>query len=340
VSFRLTGRAWIAVAVVAAAAITFLYSLTQHSRSRGSGDTQVEIGVLVEHSGRQLESSFTQLLALDTARLRIREILPPGIGSASSWLPDSLDVLVVLGSGHLPDARLYELDQFIMSGGRAAFFLDGAALSEDRTKTETVRGNLFAYVGKYGATTEPDIVIDPESSSTAHGLGSNDRPYAFWPLGVPGRGDAAEAIMPADRTTFTWCSSVTATGQGGAELQTVASSSPTSWSTIAFADVSPEVEPEPRPALPGDETEEKRGERVLAVAIEGSVASAFRGMPVIVEDADGSVEFTEPRNRLNVSAPTRILVCGSSTMFEDWIVERVPANLTFLRNALVWLGSE
>ena len=335
--------AWTALAIAVAA--SFLCGLIEFWPMRYPALTEARIGILVEHTSRTLDSDFSVLSNRLGERTHLVSVPPPpraAAGDRSTWLPDSLSVLVVLGSGHVPDARLYEIDQFIMRGGRVAFFLDGAELSDDRTEATVVRGNLFAYAGSYGVTSEPDLVVDPANCSADYPEAGGGEPYALWPIGIADEGKIARSIMPGpEEVVFTWASSVQSNPKlsPGATAHVLARSSDTSWTTMAFADVGPGEVPEPTTEVMGDLPGSRRGANPLAVAVEGETPSAFADMPVIVESEDGSAEFTYPSDRLSSSAATRLIVVGSSTMLEDKIVELAPANLTFAMNALEWLAA-
>lgn len=328
----------IGLAVAAAAVTAILLAAVNLSPIRRAGRGRPTIGFLTEHTGRGIDTHFTLAAEAlgDVADLREVSLGAPGA-------LDSLDVLVVLGSGHLPDARLYEIDQFLMRGGRAAFLLDGAKISDDRMKATVVRGNLFAYVESYGASVNPDLVIDPAGGGAAYAPGADARPYPFWLVGIPRPRELRGDLMPRDGdVVFTWASSITLTERPpeSARVEVLATSSEESWTTLAFTDLDPDVEQEPDPAAAADPAPSTRERFPLAVAIEGALASAFKGMPVIVEGEDGSAEFTYPEGRLDLSEPTRIIVTGCSRMFEDDVAERVPSNLELLTNVIDWLSTE
>ncbi len=289
------------------------------------------VGLFAADPARPLEAGFSSLVDRLSQSFEVREVDLSAPGAL-----DSLDVLLMVGSGHLPDAKLYDIDQFLMRGGRAAFLLDGAELTADRSEASVVRGNLFAFAEAYGATAEPDLVVDVSGGSRAYTAASG--PYAFWPIGVPEESRLAREIVPrGEDVVFAWTSSLSIRDRAISMATVLARSSLDSWSTIAFTSVAPDFEPEPdRTAALGGAT--PRGSYALAVALQGTFRSAFAGAPVIVEKADGTVEFTDPVGRLEESTPTRMAMLGSSRMFEDLVVSVAPANLEFITNLVSWLG--
>jgi hypothetical protein len=104
---------------------------------------------------------------------------------------------------------------------------------------------------------------------------------------------------------------------------------------LAFANLDPAETPRRVPQSDRDAVD--LSDSALAVAIDGAFVSAFAGMPVIVENDDGGVEFTKPVGRLTRSEPTRLFVAGSSRMFDDSVLEHAPDNLELLLAAVDWL---
>ncbi|MFH1501547.1 MAG: Gldg family protein [Candidatus Eisenbacteria bacterium] len=324
----------IALAAGAVIVTALLFTLTDLSPMRKGGLGERRVGVLSEHAPASFETHFSGLAAALDDRYALEEV---NLGTPDAL--DGLDVLIVLGPGHIPDAQLFEIDQFIMRGGRAAFLLDGASVSADRMAATVVRGNLFAYAEAYGATVNPDLVVDPLNGSASYPDAAG-RPYAFWPAGTAQPGSRDGVRLPdAGDVVFAWTSSVSLSDRlpKTAAASVVARSTGDAWTTIAFADLDPTVTPKRTPDGPFDEVETTDG-LGLAVAIEGTLVSAFDGMPVIVEREGGSVEFTDPPGRLARSEPTRVFVAGSSRMFDDFVLGSAPANLEFLLSAVEWLA--
>ncbi|MBW2727003.1 MAG: Gldg family protein, partial [Deltaproteobacteria bacterium] len=73
---------------------------------------------------------------------------------------DVFDVVVVVGEQDIPDAELYELDQFLMRGGRLAFLLDAATIPPEGTQANISESNVFGFLGTYGVVVNPDLVLD------------------------------------------------------------------------------------------------------------------------------------------------------------------------------------
>ncbi len=324
---------WILLAagIVVAALFVVLYGPGLGPRLASPTGRGASVGLFAVDRSRPIDEDFTALAERLAMDFDVRRVEPDSLASM-----DGLDVLVVVGSGHLPDARLYEMDQFVMRGGRVAFLLNGVSINADETEASAVRGNLFAFADAYGATANPDLVADVLEGSMAYERAIGG--YAFWPVGTPQDSGLARSIMPRDaKVVFAWTSSLTVRKKAAHRATVLARSGPETWTTPAFTSVAPDFRPEPDRAAaltgapPG-------GSYSLAVCLEGTFGSAFSDLPVIVEHEDGTVEFTDPSDRINDSLPTRVAVVGSSRMFDDEVAAAVPANLEFIANLVGWLG--
>jgi hypothetical protein len=330
-------RLTLTVAVIAAAVVVLLLVLTDILPTASGPLAQPRIGILSAHSPRETGDTFVELATALGQSFEVCEIDAFGDATLADAL-DSLDVLVLLGSGHMPDARLYEIDQFLMRGGRAAFLLDGAGLSRSRDRVTVVRGNMFAFVGSYGAKVNPDLVVDPEDGSTSYPETGGSAPYAYWPVARLERQPRGGVRVGSGEAVFSWASTITLSATEDAEVSVLAELPPEAWTVVAFEDVGPGATPERIPES-ADVSDALGTPDALAVAMDGVFASAFGDAPVIVERDDGSVDFTYPPGRIGRSGPTRIFVGGSSSMFSDFVLARAPDNLELMLAVVAWLAA-
>jgi ABC-type uncharacterized transport system involved in gliding motility auxiliary subunit len=295
------------------------------------------IGFLTGHGERSVATDYRTVARELSRSYQIEEI-------DLAFDPEALKgvaTLVVPGSRHVPDAELFRIDQFIMRGGRALFLLDGAEIQEEGLRSRPTQGNIFDFVASYGATVNPDLVVDRVNSNASFRTGATTRalPYPFWPKAVPpGVSRESPVVSGLDVISFPWTSSITLAEMlpEDVEATVLARSSGHSWSVPAVADLSPGETLAP---TGGDAAEARAGRgagRILAVALTGEFTSPFSGKPVIVEHGR-QVEFTEPAGALERSARTRIIVVGNSRMFEDKAVGMLEGSSAFFQNAVDWL---
>ena len=255
---------------------------------------------------------------------------------------DNIDVAVVAGGPDIPDAELYELDQFLMRGGRVAFLLDAATIPRDGTQALVSHSNIFGYISTYGIVVNPDLVIDRACADGAvWGDMESPDPYPYWPVvQAPGILDAHPVVSGLTSVPLAWTSSISMRGIGsGTRTSVLLSSSPDSWTVSALADIGPEG-----PFEPPNEVDDIR--RIagldgfpLAVAVEGTFRSAFAGKQVIVQSGR-EVVFVDPEGMLEQSVPTRVVVFGGSTMFTDDVADQLPGSADLLADAISWLAHD
>lgn len=295
------------------------------------------VGFLTGHGERSILGEYS--LAAESLRetYDVREVstgdLTPGGG---------ITTLVAAGSGHMPDAELYEIDQFLMRGGRAVFLLDGTRVATGgELLSEPGRGNIYDFVGSYGAVVGSDLVVDMVNSSAGFTAEEVQMtvPYPYWPKAIgPNISREHPVVSGFDAIPFPWTSSIAVEDRppGNTTVAVLARSSDRSWSVPAFADLRPLAEITPPPDAAPDIAAGRGGHLPLAVAVSGGLTSAFVGKPVIRE-RDGQVEFTEPEGRITTGVPTQIVVIGNARMFENALLGQFGSNLALFRNIVDWL---
>lgn len=330
-----------ATAAMFVTTVLVLAALSASSTAAGDGDAPARavVGFVTGHGEPDLERRLSRVSDALARGFEIREVALAG-GAAGL---DGVDVIVVAGEPDIPDAELYELDQFIMRGGRAAFLLDAASLPTNGTHTLISDANIFGFLSAYGIVVNPDLVLDRACADGAEWADvSTEAPYEHWPVVSGEQLSATHPIVSGiDRVRFAWISSVAIDRSMlvAAREEVLAGSSRESWTVSAYTDVDPDRDFAP-PEAP-DDLQRIAGERgfPLAVAIEGELRSAFAGKKVIVQDGR-SARFTEPVGMIEVGPPTRVVVFGSSMMFWDELSDQLPGNAELLVRAVEWLAAE
>jgi ABC-type uncharacterized transport system involved in gliding motility auxiliary subunit len=300
-------------------------------------DRRPVVAFLTGHGERSILGDYSRAADALRESYDVRETGAGGLAPGGG-----ITTLVAAGPDHLPDSELYEIDQFLMRGGRALFLLDGARVATaGEFRSEPGRGNIYAFVGRYGAVVGSDLVVDMVNSPAAF---TRDEvqltaPYPYWPKAFgPNISRDHPVVSEFDAITFPWTSSITV-GDAAAEAATVtvlARSSDRSWSVPALEDVRPLSEiPQPSGAVPGVVAGEG-GHLPLAVAVSGKLTSAFEGSPVI-QERGGKVEFTEPAGRITSGITTQIVVIGNARMFENALLGKFSSNLALFRSIVDWL---
>jgi len=254
---------------------------------------------------------------------------------------DGVDVAVVAGNPDIPDAELYELDQFLMRGGRIAFLLDAASIPREGTQADLSPSNIFGFLSTYGIVVNPDLVLDRACAvGMAWGDIESTAPYPYWPVvRATGISDSHPAVAGLTSVRMAWTSSISMRGVGpGTRTSVLLRSSPDSWTVSAAADLSPDRPFEPPAQLDDVHRIAGSGGFPLAVAVEGTFRSAFAGKQVIVQSGR-KVEFVDPEDKIEESVPTRVVVFGSSTVFSNDVAGQLPGSADLLASTISWLAS-
>ena len=319
---------------------TLEYDVTSRIRSLVSGRRR-ELGVIAAESQKtwnDFYGDFNQaLLQSGFSVLQLR----PG-----EEIPDTLPVLFVLGGAEeLDEYSLYRIDRYIQLGGRVFFGLESVDVDfmgswEGRLKNDK---GLLAMVSFYGATVGPSLVMDRAALAVPYRDSSrqirelryppwirileNDR-YSTHPMGS---GFAGVDLYWASPISFTLPES------GKVKGVALLTSTPEAW--LLTENFSLQVE---QSAALFYKAEETRGEKILAVALEGTFPSWFKG----VEKPQRQNEWTEDEE-LPPMPPepreSRIIVVGDSDIggpFIRFSQRQQGTNLNFLLQAADWLGKD
>jgi ABC-2 type transport system permease protein len=144
------------------------------------------IGVLTGPTEYDTTKNLTSLNELLQKQFSVRSV---NIGAGDEAIPTDIDLLLVAGPAEVPDRVKYQIDQFVMRGGRTLFLVDPIRLPEG--------GGLQAYpldagiedlLANYGVRVQKALVVDRalcESASFSGGYVRYTLPYPFWPKTVP-----------------------------------------------------------------------------------------------------------------------------------------------------------
>ena len=134
-------------------------------------------------------------------------------------IDSSITTLIIPGpTGELTDRQLYVLDQFVMSGRGALFFVDGVLVDPNLGATPN-KSNIFKLLSHYGVTVNKDLVYDPVSHGKAtFSQGQSlqfSTDYPYWPK-ISKEGFSSESVLvnKLESIVLPWASTITVKGQG------------------------------------------------------------------------------------------------------------------------------
>jgi ABC-2 type transport system permease protein len=269
-------------------------------------------------------------------------------------VPTDVDILLVVKPTNLEEREVYNLDQYLMRGGRVVlctgkYSVDfGAGLS-----LAPLESGLDDWLAHHGVTVEPTLVLDdrnqplplPQVRNTPFGA---MRTWTLepYPYLVQVREDGflnSEITSTLNAVGIYWGSplSVDEETTEGLEVIPILQSSEVSWTDSDLASAG-YVDYE----VPAEGT----APRLLAAALSGRFESYFENGPPsggeenATSEEEGSGEI--PQVSLKQSPETRLVVIGDAEFLSDFVARALSQvdggffveNLRFLQNVIDWVG--
>ncbi len=276
-------------------------------------------------------------------------------------IAEDIDILVVAKPKDMGEREKFEIDQFVMRGGRALFLIDQNEYNFEMgfmgTPIKTGLDDLFE---QYGFRVERELIFDASClpvnvPDTVEISGRRIRlekqtPYPFWVRALPeGFSKENPITSRADSAAFLWASPVSVLGEkvGGLKTEEIVRSSGTSYRTDQVDKTFPDEKN--LKMVKSSLRDQKPAPSAIAVALSGKFASLFTGKevpklekPPVPPAEDGNPveekkEEEAPRSIISESPDTRILVFGDSDFISDHAASFQPNMVLFL-NAIDWLA--
>jgi ABC-2 type transport system permease protein len=161
---------------------TFEYDLTS-AIVKLTTNTNRSLGFLTGDSERDINKDYRGIDQVLSEQYDIRTV---DLNQGNSPVPDDLAALIVAGPRNIGDREKYEIDQFVMRGGKLVLLLDPIQLNETAGLMATpLRSGLSDLVEFYGVQVKDALTMEgPQSSALAsfsQGFMSYVVPYPFWP---------------------------------------------------------------------------------------------------------------------------------------------------------------
>jgi gliding-associated putative ABC transporter substrate-binding component GldG len=318
---------------------TYEYELVSAIRNlQAKPDDRKMVGYL-EGQGEPDLASFPDdnpMGKLRTALQRRYDLVPVTLG-ADEGVPDTVDVLLVVGpQTQVSDRAQYQIDQFVMRGGAAAFFVGSMRPDFANMRALELRHNLNGLLGSWGIQLNRDLVIDREHNEVfrvpAQSGGRRRMIDVNYPLIPKTRtfNRAHPVSNKLDESVVPFSSSLTLADPlpQGIQAEVLISSGPKSARAKNVRYITPRVF---ELAVPGEEA----GPHPLAAMAAGRFASFFAEKPIPPLPGmklDDPANPDDPTQKVLDGAPTRLVVVGSA----DFVANNVP----FVLNAVDWLAKD
>ncbi|MDC0711668.1 GldG family protein [Stigmatella sp. ncwal1] len=299
---------------------TLEYDFTTLVRKLTRPKTPV-IGVLQGHGEPALQEKLRRVQQLLG---QLYEVRPVELGE-SERVDAAVDALLVIGpKTALKPNELKAIDQYLMGGKSAAFFLDAIQVDPRTFEPSDAEHGLAPLLATYGVKLGEQLVADARSGQLSmqeqRGFMVIDVPvpYPFIPLLAQLEGDSPVS-KGIGGVLLPFTTQVTLQPPEGVQGTVLAKSSKTSWLESKPFNINPRRDwREENPAVGGPYP--------LIVQVSGKLKSHF------AEEA--STSTSAPVLAESQGAPRVIVAGGSSALWDDFMGS---ANQAFLLNVADWL---
>jgi len=262
-------------------------------------------------------------------------------------VPSDIATLVVAGPQSLDDREKFEIDQFLMNGGRLIALIDAVDINTsyglNATKQAHNTGDLFTH---YGARVDQNLVADASHASITYQINLQgmmwpvSSPYPLWvKIMKQGFANGNPAVSGLNSMIFTWASSVTPVAKAdsagnGITVTPLVQTTRYAQELTDYFDLNPQRRWDFN----------KEGKIFdMAVALNGEFSSFYAGksIPLVSDGADtANKNAMKPaagdatRTIIEKSPSTSLVLMGDS----DFIIDGSPReNLIFMVNLVEWL---
>lgn len=259
--------------------------------------------------------------------------------------------LVVAGPQQaLSERDKYEVDQFIMGGGRAIFLVDPIRLQEGTLNANMLETGLNNLLQHYGVKLGDNIVLDVSQGQLSYTQGffrvTSNYPYFVKILnqyrnrsGEISRGLSDESIITSqlESLTLNWASSLELLPKEEDTVEAIplAMTTDRSWTVESPYNITPNTQLEPPMSA--------RKSHTVAASLSGVFKSFYADKDIpsnqtaasneAEADVQADTAASENRTTITESAPTQIIVVGNSAFLQFG----GQSELTFFFNTIDWL---
>jgi len=298
--------------------------------------TQKKIGFLTGHGEPGLnETGRAQELLRKQYQVQAVDV------SKGAPVPADIAALVVLAPNtRFPEAEKFQIDQYVMRGGKVAFLLNRVDANLQNRFGRPLELNLDDLLDAYGLRINTDLVRDAQCASISimqqqYGFQMQSQvPFPYIPLASDVSKENA-IVKDLQGLVFFFVSSVDTVNLAARNLRgevLVRSSKQSGRQTGYFMY-------DPLQRYTREELSSQFGEKGIALAavVNGQMKSAYAGKPVPPDTSAGSVPFAG--TPLTTSLDTRIVLVGDGDFPRDQYLGNRD-NLTFFANMVDYLADD
>ena len=266
--------------------------------------------------------------------------------SQGSPIEGDVSTLIVAGpQSPLQANEKYEIDQFLMNGGKIVFLVDAVKMAPGSIQASPLSTGLTDLLSHYGIQLGNNLVQDISHDNLTYSQGgfmTITRPYPFfikvlksyqYSTGSTSEGFPADSVATSglDSLVLPWSTSLSVVAKEGISTTIMAKTSNQAWTAQAPYNLDPTRMFTPPSSV--------KNSYPVAVLLAGEFTSFYAGKEIpSASNGDGDTENkNKDRKTVEKSPPTQIVVVGTSQFLRQPRVD----GLTFFQNSIdyITLGS-
>ena len=268
--------------------------------------------------------------------------------SQGSPIEGDVSTLIVAGpQSPLQANEKYEIDQFLMNGGKIVFLVDAVKMAPGSIQASPLSTGLTDLLSHYGIQLGNNLVQDISHDNLTYSQGgfmTITRPYPFfikvlksyqYSTGSTSEGFPADSVATSglDSLVLPWSASLSVVAKEGISTTIMAKTSNQAWTAQAPYNLDPTRMFTPPSSV--------KNSYPVAVLLAGEFTSFYAGKEIPSASNGDGEEDTENKNKdrktVEKSPPTQIVVVGTSQFLRQPRVD----GLTFFQNSIdyITLGS-
>ena len=268
--------------------------------------------------------------------------------SQGSSIEGDVSTLIVAGpQSPLQANEKYEIDQFLMNGGKIVFLVDAVKMAPGSIQASPLSTGLTDLLSHYGIQLGNNLVQDISHDNLTYSQGgfmTITRPYPFfikvlksyqYSTGSTSEGFPADSVATSglDSLVLPWSTSLSVVAKEGISTTIMAKTSNQAWTAQAPYNLDPTRMFTPPSSV--------KNSYPVAVLLAGEFTSFYAGKEIPSASNGDGEEDTENNNKdrktVEKSPPTQIVVVGTSQFLRQPRVD----GLTFFQNSIdyITLGS-
>ncbi len=295
------------------------------------------VAILTNNEDLNLEQDCRGLLMSLQKLYQVQPLtLSPG-----QKIPETIEVLVIADPRDFKESELFEIDQFVMRGGRLICLVDAVEIDDGTLQATIKKPNITRILDRYGMELGDDLIQDFASNAVASfstGYMRTMVNYPFWVNLQDGLSKDSPITKKLGGLVLPWAGSVK-----------VAENPPENVKFTVLAQTTKNAyqSKEPFDLNPFKQSSKISREDLAAydmiLLAEGEFPSAFKGEPIPVAEVENNPENpagpsggTTEQDRKDKGAPTSILLVANSRFIRDRSIGSTGAetNLIFLHNTI------